>query len=333
MTVPVGLGVLGCGGMGFALAEAARVCGLGRVVSVFDIDKGKKQALTEACGAEAAPSEEALLSEKSIEALIIATPQYAHCEATVHAARAGKHVFVEKPMALGVAECEKMIQAAKEAGVTIMVGHVLRYYEPFRTIIQWAREGRLGRPLHLDLWRVRSGWDSSPVWRASKKLSGGYLYQIGAHEFDFMRLLAGEPVSVHAVVQKSRPADHEIEDMASVHVAFNSNAAGSYLGGVGFGKCLEEFGFCLRFEKATLRSSEGLFNPKGLTIHFAGQPEAQNAGIKENAESPLIAEIRDWLSSIIEKSPVPIPGEDACKTVALVEAAYRSASSGQTVAI
>ncbi len=323
MKETIQIGVLGCGQMGRMLAEEVAASGLGRIGAVFDVDSGKSLALARAQQAESADSEDMLLANKELEAVIIALPPFLHCESVIKAARAGKHIFLEKPMALDVAACRQMNEAVHRAGRTLMVGHVLRYYEPFRTIARLAQAGSLGKPLHGALSRFESDYLQIAPWKGQRALSGGFLYEIGAHGLDWMRCLFGEPEAVQAVVQKKWPSEHEIEDLVSVQIRFDSGAVGSYLGGTGFP--FGEHSFLLHFERATIGSADA-FDPNAVKIDWVDddfRPEPESMVFRD--VDPLEAEIHDWLKSLIDSTNVPITGEDASKTVALIEAAYRSA--------
>jgi predicted dehydrogenase len=308
--------------MGRTLARAVEASGLWTIRAVFDRDAMKSLALAQVYQAKAASTQAALLADQEIQAVIIALPPFLHRDSVMHAIQAGKHVFLEKPMALDSASCNQMNTAAQKAGLSLMVGHVLRYFEPFRTITRWAQSGRLGKPLHGDIWRVEHDYLRLAQWKGMRSLSGGYLFEVGAHELDWLRCLFGEPTNTQAVIQKQWPAEHEIEDMVSLQIQFSSGAVGTYLGGTGFP--LTEYGFCLRFERATLRSLEA-FNPRAHHIEWLEGSRAAPEEVVFAREDPFEAEIHAWLSSLMAGEPVAIPGEEARKTVALIEAAYQNA--------
>src|SRR5258706_2368106 len=316
------IGLLGCGEMGRTLAEAVTATGLGRIRTVFDVDPGKSLARARAQQAESAASEDALLASGDLQAVIIAVPPYLHRESVLKAAQAGKHIFLEKPMAFDVAASRQMNEAVRRMGLTQMVGHVLRYYEPFRTITRLTHAGSFGKPLHGELSRFESGYLQLAPLKGQRALSGGYLYEIGAHGLDWMRCLFGEPQAVQAVVQKQWPSEHEIEDFVSVQIYFDSGALGSYLGGTRFP--IGEHGFVLHFEGATIRSADA-FDPNAVKVDWMDGVGPRSDALVFSKEDPFEAAIRGWLTSLIGGTDVPITGEDAGKTAALMQAAYQSA--------
>jgi len=130
-------------------------------------------------------------------------------------------------------------------------------------------------------------------------------------------------VSINAIVTKKVPSEHQIEDIVSVNLRFDSGAVGSFLGGTGFPAA--GYGFCLRFESVTL-SSERALDPGRLTVETAAGFRFSKEEMTFSREEPLQVEVGQWLASLQGDLPMPISGEDARKSVALVEAAYNSAT-------
>ncbi len=325
----VNVGIVGLGPMGVGLAHGVVASGLARIVAAVDIDTERATAFELEFQCRMMASMDELFACPDIQAVIIAVPNYLHCESVLKAAKAGKQVFVEKPMALSTADCDRMNEAVKVAGTTLMVGHVLRYCEPFKTLLRWQSEGRLGKLLNADVWRVGDdAYTRSAEWRTTVQQSGGYLYEVGIHELDFLRCLLGEPEAVYASLKGSRSPEHEIEDAVSVHLDFGSGLAASYLGGTGFTK--GGYGFSMRYENAVIRS-DAPFDPERITLDAADEIQADLKEIGFGASNPVEDEIRYWLESIINGTPPPITGEDARHTIAIAEAVYRSAQSGQLV--
>jgi predicted dehydrogenase len=320
--------------MGKSLANALSALDAARLVAVYDLSPQAAAAIADAHGAPVAPSAEALLETPGLDGVIIALPPYLHAMAAIQAAEAGIDVFLEKPMSLTVAGCRQILAAVQEHGVKLMVGQVLRYYEPYRSILRWQAEGRFGRMFAASIWRMTHGgrWgkrgpQGTVTWRAYRETCGGYLFEIGAHELDMLRCLMGRPQTVYATGQKVLPYDHELNDHMAVHVRFDGGAA-LYEGGGG--SAANRYGFRLYTEGATL-SSEEAFDPQALQVYgMDGQP-LDALRDEWSAEPPVQAELRGWLAALRDEAPIPIPGEEGLATVALAEAAYRSAESGAIV--
>jgi predicted dehydrogenase len=238
-------------------------------------------------------------------------------------------------MSTTVAGCRQILSAAEEHGVKLMVGQVLRYYEPYRSILRWRAEGRFGDVFAASVWRMTNGkrWahagSETPVtWRASREKSGGYILEVGAHELDMLRCLMGRPQTVYATLQKVLPYTHEMEDHTAIHVHFSNGGAAVYEGGGG--SAISRYGFRLYMEGATL-ASDAAFDPRALHAHDMDGQLLESLRDEFSTEHPVQAELRGWLAALRDEAPIPIPGEEGMATVALAEAAYRSAESGQIV--
>lgn len=136
-----------------------------------------------------------LLADDSIDAVDLCLPPHLHASAAIEALKAGKHVFVEKPMALTTAECDRMVQAAAKAGKQVLVGHVLPFFPEFAAALKIAKSGKYGRPIGGHFKRVIS----DPLWIKDfydPTKVGGPLVDLHVHDAHFIRLLFGMPTSV-----------------------------------------------------------------------------------------------------------------------------------------
>jgi predicted dehydrogenase len=183
---PVGFGILGSGFMARTYAEAlTNHVPDGRLVAVALGSRAATLAGDYAVRAEASGDD--LLRRDDVEAVIVATPHSTHLPLTRQAAAAGKHVYVEKPMALTVAECDGMIEVCRAAGVLLTINKVTRYRESPGTAKRLIDEGRIGK---LRMVRVTSsvvgyltgdhGWAKDPA-------EGGAWLDMGVHLFDALR--------------------------------------------------------------------------------------------------------------------------------------------------
>lgn len=182
----VGFGILGSGFMAHTYAQSlARHVPDGHLVAVAC--GSRAPGLAEEYGAAVAPTAEALLARDDIEAVIIATPHSTHLPLTRAAAAARRHVYIEKPMAVTLADCDAMIEACREAGVLLTVNNVTRHRESPRTAKRLLDEGAIGE---LRMIRVLSsvvgylpddhGWAKDPG-------EGGAWLDMGVHMFDALR--------------------------------------------------------------------------------------------------------------------------------------------------
>lgn len=322
MKAPIPIGLIGCGNIGTTLANAIPESGLGVLAAVYDVDAGRATALATRFAIDTCRSEAELLARADVRAVLIATPTSLHADSAIRAAEAGKAIFLEKPMCLTSADCQRVLAAVTQHDVPLMVGQALRYFEPFRSILQWASAGTLGRPLQAHIWRMEKDFLNIADWKRRRAMAGGFLYEVSCHEVDFLRLLMGEPIQVETELDKAPGSAHEIEDAVHVTMRFAAGATAQYQGGAGFPRT--EYGFRLRFEKATLESDEA-FDPQALRI--TPTPGSAVTLPPLGGEDPFHAEIRAWLECLSQGEPMPVTGEDAARTIALIEKIYRSGSA------
>lgn len=206
MSEPLRLGVLGLGRAFMLMLPTLSQHPLCRLVAAAD-PRPEARAQFEAdfsrpgAPARAYAEIEALCADRDVEAIYIATPHQFHVEHVALATRHGKHILVEKPMALSIADCQAMIAAARQAGVHLMVGHSHSYDTPYLHAAGLIRSGRFGAVRMISalnytdfLYRPRRPEELDTAQ------GGGVVFSQGAHQVDVARLLAGGRVeSVRAV--------------------------------------------------------------------------------------------------------------------------------------
>ena len=194
------VGMIGSGGIAGSHMRAIAGLDTVHVAAVMDVDEARANAAAEAHGARPYTSLDDLLSDADVEAVHVCTPHSLHVGQVVAAAEAGKHVLVEKPMALNVADCDRMIAACEDAGKTLMVGQVLRHYPINRAVKAMIAEGRIGEVGHLirrrysyfDPGEPNSGY---PGWYRDLEVGGVcVLYCFGPHEYDILPWYMDSPV-------------------------------------------------------------------------------------------------------------------------------------------
>lgn len=153
---PVRIGLVGCGSFGRSHLEAFRGLAGVEVPAVFDTDVDRARQLAAEFGIpRVCGSLEELCALAELDAVDVVTTEDAHAKPTLHAFAEGKHVFVEKPMALDPGDCELMIQAAETAGRILMVGHILRFETKYRLLKEAVAGGRFGRIVSMHARRNR----------------------------------------------------------------------------------------------------------------------------------------------------------------------------------
>ena len=230
----------GISGCGFVGAEMARIVTAFSNASLSAVQSGTGEGarrVAQEVGCDVASTLNELVSREDIDALLVATPNSFHREPVVEAALHHKHVFCEKPFALSVEDGDAMILACKQAGVHLMVGHLMHFYSGMIRVKKWIQSGVIGRPLvaHAE----RTGWESVQEhisWKKQQKFSGGHLFH-HIHEIDLLQWFIGPITEVYTVggnLAHQTPGCGDEDDVLLLSVTFENGAVGSLQYGSGF---------------------------------------------------------------------------------------------------
>jgi phthalate 4,5-cis-dihydrodiol dehydrogenase len=203
-----------------------------KLVAAADFRKDALETFKQKYGGRGYDSVEKLCEDPEVEAVWISTPNQFHCEHVIIAANHGKHAVVEKPMALSIAECEKMVAAVEKNKVKLLCGHTQSFNPAIRAMRKAIKSGELGPVRALHTWMF-TDWMLRPRMpqELDLKTGGGVVYRQGPHQIDTIRLLGGGMVrSVRAVTGQwmpERPAPGyysaflEFEDGTPASVVYN----------------------------------------------------------------------------------------------------------------
>jgi len=322
------VGLIGCGNMGSGLIKNCSQVDNAVVVGVADPAVEKAKALGDELGVPALGDGSELLANDEVDAVIVAVPNFLHAETSIAAAESGKHVFCEKPMALTVADCDKMIQAAKTNGVKLMIGQVLRYLPVFVKMKEIVDSGILGEPFSMYVSRLSGGgWGNPQHWRMKTELCGGILYEVSVHELDFMRYICGDVDRVSALMGNYLQNDaREYEDTVHLMLHFKSGGIGTLMAG----QCSSMGGYDgkIHCRKGTIHFDNGkrrvAYKPfGGEVVEFGPEDMKTEPGVRR--------EVRYFIEAIAEDKQPAIPGEEGRKVIEIVQAAYISAREGRDV--
>ncbi|HTW09155.1 MAG TPA: Gfo/Idh/MocA family oxidoreductase, partial [Acidimicrobiales bacterium] len=179
-------------------------------------------AVSELCESQAVPvgsSLEWLTGSCRPDAVVLATPTDTHARLVVEAARAGCHVFCEKPLGRTATEAVGSLTACREAGVKLSVGHVVRYFPAYARIAEMVKSGQIGAPGLAKCQRVSGPPGAVRQWYGDASRSGGLLLDMGVHDFDWLRWCLGPVRRVSAVTSRS-----DLGQAAMVVLAHTSGA-------------------------------------------------------------------------------------------------------------
>jgi UDP-N-acetyl-2-amino-2-deoxyglucuronate dehydrogenase len=225
----LGFGIVGCGRICEKHLQSITNQDRARLVAVCDTAFERARAIGEKYGVPAYPSVEEMLSaEPSIDIADVLTPSGDHAETSINALRSGKHVLVEKPMALTLEDAERMVLAADEMGKRLFIVKQNRYNRPVVKLREYFEAGRFGRivmgSVRVRWCRTQQYYDQDD-WRGTWRWDGGVLTNQASHHIDLLQWFLGEPVSVYAT-SRTALVDIETEDTAAAIIQFASGAIG-----------------------------------------------------------------------------------------------------------
>jgi predicted dehydrogenase len=234
MMIPIRWGILGCGDVvehksGPALMQAAG----SSIVAVMRRDGAKAADFARRHGIPRSYDDaDALLADPEVNAVYIATPPDSHADLTLRAARAGKRILVEKPMARTVGECEAMIAACEAAEVPLHVAYYRRFYPKFQAAKRLIEGGGIGQPVSVTLQMAKPKALAPPTgplpWRLRPEISGGGLFlDTGVHRLDIILYLLGDLTDVRGSVANLSGAAPAEDSVAFAFRLVDSGALGT----------------------------------------------------------------------------------------------------------
>ncbi len=264
-----------------------------------------------------------LIAQDDIDAVYIATPVNLHLPQTIAAARSGKHVLVEKPMAMSVAQCDEMISACRQHGVKLGVAYYRRFYPVVDRMRQIIDSGEIGNVLSVSVVTgsaFQMGPSDDGYWRVIPETGGGgALMDIGSHRLDLMLDLFGDVVDVKSVCS-TVAADYDSEDCASLVMRFHSGVHGNLQ--CYFGTSAEPDEFTVVGTAGRLYSN--VLNNGDLTVLRDGNTSTESHPPSSNFNSPLIA---DFVAAIREDREPMVTGGQGRAVNEVMQRAYQDASN------
>ena len=208
---------------------------------------------------------EAALDWGEFEAVVITTPTFTHKSLAVAAAEAGKHVFLEKPMALSLAECDEIIEAAERQAVFLQLGFMRRFAPEFVAAFERIQAGEIGQPMTIK--SLTHGPGLPPAWARDLKTSNGMLAEVNSHDWDSVRwLMSSDLKRVYVEVANFKGEAHGVDtenfyDNVLVNIKFESGGLGSISG-----VCPCEYGYDARVEIVGERGIMQIGEMKGQAV-------------------------------------------------------------------
>jgi predicted dehydrogenase len=326
---PLRIALLGCGTIARQThLPAFRLAGRDNVdLTVFaSRSLASAQAAAEEWGSGTVVADwQEVLTRTDVDAVDICTPNAAHAEMAVRAARAGKHVLVEKPIATSLAEADEMIAAAEAAGVVLMPAHNLRFARPSLAAAAVVSAGQIGEIVGVRASLAHTGpqdWAPGADWFFDRDRSGGgALLDLGVHLVDLLRAVTGDELDAVTAITKPRPGADGIDNAGEVGFRLRGGAIGS-----------------LRASWDTTPAAGmqlTVIGTKGTVAVGSGPPVVRDEGGSESQLSlpDMVNPYALFAEACAGRVPPPVTGLDGRAALAGVLAAYESAASERIVRV
>src|ERR1700733_10621587 len=229
---PVKTGIVGLGRWAKVLTKASKKSKLIEIVAGYSRSEEKRSAFHQELGVPAAASMQAILSDPEIKGVILTVPNEQHLPMAREVAKAGKHVYTEKPIASTLEDGLDIAALQQKYGITVTVGHSARLMAGIRKIREAIDAGELGRVAFIEAnFSNERALELTPkTWRWYKdRAPGGPLSQLAIHQFDVLRYLGGEIVEAGSMASKLSPVGAEVDDQSMTFVKFSDGKIG-YVG-------------------------------------------------------------------------------------------------------
>lgn len=319
----IGVAVVGCGRVsGNHLGAIKNLGDLAELVAAVDVDvKRAKSASEEYSAKRYYTNTKEAFADPEIEAVVLGLPHYLHCKVSVEAAKAGKHILVEKPMALTVAEADMMIEEAEKNKVKLMVGQVVRHNPAIAKAKECFNEGKLGKPLHVTERMLRYFAAPPTDWWRSYEKTGGLIIALNiSHSADtILWILNTSATSVYAVGSSSNPV-WEGEDDVLVQLMTKEGTI------VCMNQSFNAHGVS---GDTIIIGTESTFRVTGNSLAINGE----NVELPESELTGMESQMKEFISSINEDREPLASGQDVRKVVAVLEAARESMKKGMPITL
>ena len=324
---PVRVGCVGIGWWSDVLADAANRSGALKIVSCYTRSEQKRHAFAAKYGCDAAASYEAMLDDRRVEAVINTTPNSVHLETTSAAAHAGKHVFLDKPIANTVADGRALTASCRSARVVLALGYQRRRESHFRWVRQQIDAGEFGRMVNAEanISRDRLGKIDLTSWRyTSEGMPGGVMLQIGIHYTDVLEYLMGPITAVSGrSAQLVLPGDNP--DVASM-ILEHENGALSTLN-ASYASAAEYYVMNIYGKEASAHYDVD----HGLRFVKRGTQGARQVSCA--ASDPIASELAEFAGAVRGRGEPEMNGERGTVSLAVVLAGIQSARERRTVRV
>jgi predicted dehydrogenase len=319
-----------CIGMGWwsdVLADAIKRSGKLAIAGCYSRSADKREKFAAKYGCRAFPSYEAVLADRGIEAIINTTPNAAHLETTRAAAAAGKHVFLDKPIANTIADARAITEACRKAKVVLALGYQRRREAHFRWVRRQIQEGSFGKLVNAEanISRDRLGQVDLASWRyTAEGMPGGVMLQIGIHYTDVLEYLLGpvKAVSGH-FVRLVLPGDNP--DVASLVLEHEDGALSTL--NASYASASEYYLMNIYGKEASAYYDLH----QGLRVLKRGAKTS--TPVRSETNDTIVEELEEFARAVRGDGEPEMDGERSTASLAVILAGIRSAKEGRRVEV
>jgi len=306
---------------------------------LWAFDTSRDAAVARVAGSDTAVADDpgAIFGDSRVDAVVICTPTFTHADLVIAAARAGKHVLVEKPMALTVGDCRRMIDACSDAGVKLAVGQTVRFWGAFLRLRQLIDDGDIGRPWIGQIDRMGAA-APTPVdavntdqqqrpWRYDTKYAGGNILEGVVHELDYARAIFGEVTAASCTASgKIVDSDHRSPILMQALLEFSGRRHATVRMGQLIG--YDGGGTWVSGTTGTLHFNDwgGPIDVRGPERDALRQQTCTDLGAGDEAYD---RELADLLNAVRDDGEPENSGGNGMRNIALGLALYRSIETGE----
>jgi predicted dehydrogenase len=345
-----GFGIIGCGMIAEYHARAIREIPGARVVAAFSRSEANGAKIAALADGDCPVYDDvrAMLAHPGVDVVSVCTPSGAHLEPAVEAAKAGKHVVVEKPLEISLERCDRILDACDKHGVRLCTIFPSRFSAANRTLKKAIDAGRFGRltlgDTHVKWWRTQEYYDSGG-WRGTWSLDGGgALMNQAIHNVDLLQWLMGDIDTIVALTGTLAHQRIEVEDTAVAAIRFRNGALGTIQAATsafpGLLKRTEIHGDrgSARVEQddVTLWEFATKLPEDDAILDAIGKPAGSKAGASDPRGIDHAGhrdQLADFLQAIDEGRDPLVDGREGRKSVEIIRAIYHSAAMGKIVAL
>ncbi|HKC68477.1 MAG TPA: Gfo/Idh/MocA family oxidoreductase [Bacteroidia bacterium] len=333
--------IIGCGRI--AQRHAEHIVKKGKLVAVCDIDKVRRDELaTKYVCKTYASLDELLKQEKDLDLVSVCTPNALHAEQSIQILQAGIHVLCEKPMAITVEDCDRMIAAADETKKHLFIVKQNRFNAPIAELKQIIDDGRLGKILDVQLncfWNRNNKYYESSDWKGRKELDGGTLFTQFSHFIDLLYWMVGDVKNIHAITRNFMHKQIiDFEDSGVITLEFDNGAIGTVNYTVNSFEKNMEGSITVFGEKGTVKVGgqylntleyQNIENYKMETV-FETKP-ANDYGYYQGSMSNHDKVYDNVVDVLKNNGTVATNGFEGLKTVEIIERIYKAAKKQMQV--